>query len=316
MFLTNVKTKNWEIHRDELKLAPFHPKVNMESDGFNNLVSTSKEFCAPPGIIYVRPYTNHYQIIAGAENYYAFKEAFPHSNIPCSQLYLEEDNLIRFLYEHYLFHGYLDFVSTGLFYDEVMTFFDISAMKLSHIINIKESTISKSRKSAKLSEPVVQEYRNGNLSAEHAKYLCSVPKSEQMRYVRKVINDHLTSRELYKLLKPETKWKDLTTGKQRTETSDANEALIRVDEHTKHSEEQLSNVINAPVDLRLDSDNFYKGKAVIDFYSLEELEGIIEKLASRTKHPKCWKGRVVIDVDSLSQFNDMIDGVIGEDEYY
>jgi ParB family transcriptional regulator, chromosome partitioning protein len=121
-----------------------------------------------------------------------------------------------------------------------------------------------------LSAPVQQMLMAGDLEMGHARALLPLPAAQQVMAAQTIVSKHLTVRDAEKLASLQA------TGRQSS--------LIRAKTEKPRDiarlEEQLADHLTAAVDIRIAAKgkHKYSGDVVIRFGSLDELNGLLEKL--------------------------------------
>ena len=126
------------------------------------------------------------------------------------------------------------------------------------------TAITNTMRLLQLDDDVLELVENGELSAGHARALLGVNgKRAQYKAAREVINSSLSVRETEKLVKK------LNAPKKEKKQKEPDMFL-------ESQAEELTRLLNTRVSIRPGSKN--RGKVEIEYYSLEELEGLIERL--------------------------------------
>ena len=105
---------------------------------------------------------------------------------------------------------------------------------------------------------------NGDIEMGHARCLLSLPEVQQRSAALEIANSGLSVRQAEKLVKS---WPPTSKAKANEESNDPN---------IRHLENELSELLGMPVTLKQKSPK--AGELNIKYSSLEELEGVLERI--------------------------------------
>lgn len=134
-----------------------------------------------------------------------------------------------------------------------------SIRKMAKTTGKSHSAITQSLALLKLDIKVQELIKNGKLSKSHGRALSPVSKEKQYSLAQRAIQQKLSVRALEKLLK----------GKQSS-------VSITKDADTLRLERELSDYLGAPI--KLVQRQSSKGSLIIDYNTLDELEGVLDKI--------------------------------------
>jgi ParB family transcriptional regulator, chromosome partitioning protein len=121
-----------------------------------------------------------------------------------------------------------------------------------------------------LSAPVQQMLMAGDIEMGHARALLPLPAAQQVMAAQTIVSKHLTVRDAEKLASQQGPGRQSSLIRAKAEKP---RDIARL-------EEQLADHLTAPVDIRMTATgkHKYSGDVVIRFGSLDELNGLLEKL--------------------------------------
>jgi ParB family chromosome partitioning protein len=128
-----------------------------------------------------------------------------------------------------------------------------------------------------LAEPVQQMLMAGDIDMGHARALLALDKARQITHASEIVARKLSVREAERLV-------------ARAAAGARQQPLLRVKQPKSRDvvrlEEELSDLLTAPVEIRIKKRTRRgdQGEVTIAFGSLDELNGLIDKLRPRTRH--------------------------------
>ena len=307
---TGSKPKQLTLTHDMLKLAPYLPTIDIDVVAFDELVNNTIELMAPVGEILVRPYTDHYEILFGKEYFEAYRVALPTSKLPVISCYYSDEEAFSHCLRLYSLHYDLNPIAIADCYRAALECFKWSRSNLAKAIGIQRSTVTNRLELLKLTDDVKVAIQDGTLSIDHGKTLSRLPKSDQIRLCKLAIQNRWDTRTLYKKANPD--WKPKTA--LGVNSSPVPTALIK-DSYLMGLEEQLCDVIGAPIELNVDKKKNYKGNVDLKFFSLDELIGLVHKIEAHSSGDKKWKGSISLNVSDMNHLNDVL-GDLNPEELY
>jgi len=249
------ESKIQEIEMERIIPNPNQPRETIDIETLSNLSQSIKE----KGIlqpILVRRKDDKYEIIAGERRYLSAKSAglskIPAIILEVSDQEAFEISLIENLQREDLnpieiakaFQNYID--KYNVTHDELAKKIGISRVEVTNIIRLLQLPIE-----------IQEEVRRGNLTYGHARALLSIDEpSLQRNIAQKIIKDKLSVRETENLVKRSKELEEIP--------------------EIKVLERRLQEYLGSRVKIFPKTPE--KGKIVIEYKNIEELESIIEKL--------------------------------------
>jgi ParB family chromosome partitioning protein len=144
----------------------------------------------------------------------------------------------------------------------------LTQQQLAQMVGMSRTSVTNFLRLSQLQEPVKQLLMRGDLELGHAKVLLAVTGQRQIQLAQQVAARGLTVRATEKLVR------QATNGQPAAKTNTARDPnIVKV-------EQQISEQLNAKTDL-IHQDSG-KGKIVIQYHSLAELDGLLSKLGDKS----------------------------------
>jgi len=247
---------------------PFQPRADFSPDSLDELKQSIKE----KGVIQpitVRRITGGYQLISGERRVRAAREAGL-ATIPAfvMEIRSEEEMLELALIEN-LQREQLNPIEVAISYRRLMEECGLTQEAVSQAIGKDRSTVTNFLRLLKLPEEIQVAVRHGDISGGHARALVSLDdRSRQLKVFRKVLAKGLSVRETEQLARNGSQKAPRQAARGR---SGHTPALSSV-------EDRLRRLLGTRVHVR--SLQGGKGEIVIEYYSDEDLDRLIEVLDS------------------------------------
>jgi ParB family chromosome partitioning protein len=246
---------------DDIQMNPHQPRTVFNQEKIEELAHSIKE----KGIIQpllVKEADIGFQLIAGERRLRAAKLAGL-SKVPIIVKQVSEEEQIEYSLIENLQREDLNAIEEAEAYKKLMQDYKYTQQKLSEVLSKDRTTIANQIRLLKLPTMVKKSLAQNEISMGHARCLLSIVEPQKLREAhRLVIIKGLSVRETEKLAKK------LNQVKKKREPD--KESL-----YLKSLQENLMQCLGTKVKL---SKSGKKGKIVIEFYSPEELERIIERI--------------------------------------
>ncbi len=245
---------------------PYQPRTNFEPGALDEL----KKSILENGLIQpitVRRVDKHFELISGERRLRASKE-LGLKEIPAYviQVDTKEVMLALALIENVQRED-LNPIEIATSYRKLMVECNLSQEEIAEKVGKERSTITNSMRLLKLPNKIQQALISGTISAGHARALLSLPdESSQLAVFDKIIKEKLSVRNVEKLVKG-----DLPKSKVAKKTDDKN-SLDYISNASIES--KLRGIFGTKVLCKQKKDG--AGSIVIDFYSEDELERLLE----------------------------------------
>lgn len=260
--ITNAENEETGIR--ELKLNEIEPNINQPRKHFNDeklnqLAESIKQHGIVQPII-VKKEDETYRIIAGERRWRAARIAGL-STVPVIIKDLGSKQVMEIALIENLQREDLNAIEEAEAYDKLMKEFNLTQEQISISVGKSRSAVANSLRLLNLSDKMKVYVINEELTSGHARALMAIEDKEiQQKAAEEVIQRKLSVRETESLVKKYLSKKVKSNQKKK------NEEFLRI-------EENLQNIFGTKVQL---VSNNKKGKIVIEYYSNDELERIIE----------------------------------------
>ena len=249
---------------DEIQVNPYQPRTVFDQEKIEELTRSIKE----KGVIQpllVRKVGGGYQLVAGERRLRAAKKA-ELEKIPVVVKEISKAELLEYSLIENLQRENLNPIEEAEAYKRLMKDFDYTQQKVSQVLGKNRATVANQLRLLKLPGMVKKSLAKGEISMGHARGLLSLSELQKVKEAfRIVVGKGLSVRETEKLVKR------LSQEKKKKEPE---KRLI----HLEYVRNDLRQWLGTQVKIVKSGK---KGKIIIEFYSSEELERIIERIKGR-----------------------------------
>lgn len=271
--LLTDNNSNDESSVKELKINEIEPNNNQPRKKFDDeKLKTLSESIMQHGIvqpIIVRKDGNIYRIVAGERRWRAARLAGL-KTVPVVIKELTNKQVMEIAIIENIQREDLNPIEEAEAFDRLLNEYNMTQEELSNSIGKSRSAIANTIRLLGLNEKVKEHLINGEITSGHARALLSINEEDlQIEVCKEVIEKNLSVRETESLVKKNLKEKN----KVKIRRENRNEEIIKI-------EEDLKNIFGTKVKL-LDKNN--KGKILIEYYSNDDLERILEVINESVK---------------------------------
>lgn len=251
-----------EVHR--IKPNPFQPRENFDEAALEEL----KNSIAEKGIIQpitVRRVDDGYELIAGERRLRAVT-ALNIESIPAYVLEVRSDEeMLELSLIENIQREDLNPIDIARAYNKLLVDCNLTQEAVAKRVGKERSTVANFLRLLKLPPMIQESLRSGQLDMGHARALITIEDEQLQKSIwEKIIKDHLSVRDVERLVRQATK-------KKPTKEADQPSKSLFVLE----MEERLRNKFGTQVKINLKKKG---GNIEIEFYSDEELERLLEIL--------------------------------------
>ncbi|MDP2940463.1 MAG: ParB/RepB/Spo0J family partition protein [Candidatus Omnitrophota bacterium] len=250
------------LKTEQILPNPFQPRLDFNLERQNELIASIKErgFLQP---LLVRKTEIGFQLIAGERRLRAAKAL----NLPEVPVLIkkvkDEEVMVISLIEN-IQRQELNPIEEAQAFQRLIDEFQFTQDYVAQSVGKGRATVSNILRLLKLPQEIQQSISQGTITMSHARALLGLEHiSEQLKLFQDIISNQLSVREIENLVKTKTK------RHKRRLTS----PLAKKDPYVQEAEQELQQILATKVricPLRK------RGKIVIDFYSAEDLERILE----------------------------------------
>lgn len=250
------------------------PRKNFDEDALQELSESIKQFGVLQPLL-VQDKKDYYEIIAGERRWRAAKLAGI-KEIPVIIKDLTDQEIVEIALIENIQRENLNPIEEAFAYKRLLTEFNLKQDEVAERVSKSRTAVTNSMRLLKLDEKVQQMVIDDMISTGHARALLGISDSEK-QYVtaQKIFDEKLSVRETEKLVKKIQQEKDNPTPKEGTKIDPKMEAIFH------DLEEKMKAILGTKVAINQKDDK--KGKIEIEYYSMEELDRIIDLLRTITK---------------------------------
>ena len=250
------------IEIDEIAPNESQPRKTFNKEKLEELARSIKTHGVIQPIV-VRKQGSHYEVVAGERRWRAARIAGL-SEVPCIVRELtDEQNMLVAIIENVQRED-LNPIEEARGIRAMIEDYELTQDEVAKAVSKSRPYITNALRMLKLPDAVLDMVSAGKLSAGHARAILSAKEEEQTEIAKHVETKGLSVREAEKLSKKGLSFDRKKPGKHPTKNA-----------AVKQIESELSSALGTKVNL---SQNGNKGKIEIEYYSREELEGLIEVL--------------------------------------
>lgn len=250
------------IEIDEIAPNESQPRKTFNKEKLEELARSIKTHGVIQPIV-VRKQGSHYEVVAGERRWRAARIAGL-SEVPCIVRELtDEQNMLVAIIENVQRED-LNPIEEARGIRAMIEDYELTQDEVAKAVSKSRPYITNALRMLKLPDAVLDMVSAGKLSAGHARAILSAKEEEQTEIAKHVETKGLSVREAEKLSKKGLNFDRKKPGKHPTKNA-----------AVKQIESELSSALGTKVNL---SQNGNKGKIEIEYYSREELEGLIEAL--------------------------------------
>lgn len=258
---------------DALKVLPveflqpgkYQPRKDMTDEGLEELADSIKVQGVIQPIV-VRPLAkqDHYEIIAGERRWRAAQRA-ELAEVPAIIKHVEDNAAIAMSLIENIQREDLNAIEEAVALQRLKDEFELTHQEVADAVGKSRATVTNIMRLLSLSDSVRRMIEHGDLEMGHGRTLLSMPLEQQAAVAKQVVEKSLSVRETENLVR-----KLLNPTKKAAKT--AKSADI------KHLERNLSEYLGSPAEVQHQKNG--RGKVVLQYSSLEELDGILAKMGA------------------------------------
>lgn len=247
---------------EQLQPGKYQPRKDMSPDALEELASSIKTQGIIQPIV-VRPVSdNSYEIIAGERRWRASQIAEV-DTVPCIIKDVPDEAAVAIALIENIQREDLNAMEEAIALQRLQDEFELTHQEVADAVGKSRTSVTNYLRLNKLEQDVKTLMEHGDLEFGHAKVLLGLAGDEQILAARKVVAKDLTVRETEKLVNTIAEGEKPKAEKAK-------------DPDVKLLEQQLVEKLGAKVDISYNRKG--KGKLVISYASLEELDGIISHI--------------------------------------
>lgn len=257
-----------QVEIDKIIPNPYQPRMDFDQQALDELKRSIKEKGIIQPITVRRAKDGMYQLISGERRIRAAREAgFTHIPSYVIEVKRDEEMLELALIEN-LQREHLNPIEIAISYQRLIDECHFTHEQVSKTIGKDRTTVTNSIRLLKLSNPIQQSLRKGEISMGHARALINLPDEKtQMQVWKRIISEGLSVRKVEQIVRE--------IGTQGTKKA---KKVIRLHPATESTlqtiESKMRQILGTQVKIHFKSDG--KGEIVIEYYSNDDLERILD----------------------------------------
>jgi len=254
-----------------IKIEPnrAQPRTRFDEDALQELADSIKQYGIIEPIV-VQKREDHYEIIAGERRWRAARIAGL-KEVPVVVKEYSEDEIFTIALIENIQREDLNPIEEAVAYQKLIQELKLKQDEVAEKVSKSRTAITNSMRLLKLDQRVQQMLIDEMISEGHGRALLPITDSEeQFTLAMKVFDEKLSVRETEKLIKKLQEEKN-SPAKQEEETKDVSFIY-------RNLEEKLKRTLGTKVEIKNKANN--TGKIEIEYYSMDELERIVELMDS------------------------------------
>lgn len=250
------------------------PRKNFDEDALLELAESIKQFGVLQPLI-VQEKDGYYEIIAGERRWRAAKMANL-KEIPVIIKKLTEQEIVEISLIENIQRENLNPIEEAIAYKRLLTEFNLKQDEVAERVSKSRTAVTNSMRLLKLNEKVQQMVIDDMISTGHARTLLGITNLEKQYIVaQKIFDEKLSVRETEKLVKK------IQQEKENKNTEKVSKIDPKLEIICHDLEEKMKGILGTKVAIN-QKDN-KKGKIEIEYYSMDELDRIMDLLQTIQK---------------------------------
>jgi ParB family transcriptional regulator, chromosome partitioning protein len=264
-----VVTKTTSVSRiplEDIIPNPNQPRQDFDQQAINDLSESLKQHDIIQPLTVKQLPSGKYKLIAGERRWRAAKLAGI-KDVPVYIREADDKEVLELALLENLQRENLNAIEIGLSYQRLMDECSMTQEEVATRMGMDRSTVSNYIRMLKLPPDIVVGVRNGSLSMGHARALINAGEVDKQLYVyNTILSKKLSVRQTEELVKQLYKpGKPTATAQTKPQSGQFGKL-----------QDQLSNHFGTKV--KLDHKSTGRGKISVEYYSVEELNGLLEKM--------------------------------------
>ena len=250
------------------------PRKNFDEDALLELSESIKQFGMLQPLL-VKEKDGYYEIIAGERRWRAAKMANL-KEVPVIIKKLSDQEMVEISLIENIQRENLNPIEEAIAYKRLLTEFKLKQDEIAERVSKSRTAVTNSMRLLKLNEKVQQMVIDDMISTGHARALLGIENLEKQYVVaQKIFDEKLSVRETEKLVKKLQQEKEKITPEKENKLDPTLTAICH------DLEEKMKTIFGTKVAIN-QKDN-KKGKIEIEYYSMEELDRIMDLLGTIEK---------------------------------
>lgn len=249
----------FHINPSLIKANPYQPRRNFSDISLQELISSIREHGILQPLVVSRQ-GDAFELIAG-ERRFRSAQSLGLKEVPVIIRNADKQKKLELALIENLQRQNLDPVETAQAYKRLMEEFDLTQEEAAKKVGKARSTVANTLRLLDLPEEIQRALSTGRISEGHAKYLLGIDKpGRQMTLFRQIVNQNLSVEQ---------------TREMGKKVGGTKESRIKINPEDQVKEKKLRDFLGTKAKIRR---SLRGGKIILDFYSDEELDSIIDKI--------------------------------------
>lgn len=260
---TNVSSQSelQKISIEKLYPGKYQPRKDMSDEALVELANSIKSQGIIQPIVVRLISKDRYEIIAGERRWRASKLAGL-DIIPCLIKEVPDESAVAIALIENIQREDLNAMEEAIALERLLTEFELTHQEVADVVGKSRATVSNLLRLNNLNSEVKTYLEHGDIEMGHARALLALTDEEQNDTARIVVARELTVRETEALIK-------------KLQEPEKLNSVEKIDSDTQQLQQSLSEKIGSKVTISHNKKG--KGKMVISYTNLKELDGIIAK---------------------------------------
>ena len=243
------------------------PRKNFDEDALLELSESIKQFGVLQPLL-VQDKNGYYEIIAGERRWRAAKMAGL-KEVPVIIKDLTEQEIVEISLIENIQRENLNPIEEAIAYKRLLTEFNLKQDEVAERVSKSRTAVTNSMRLLKLNEKVQQMVIDDMITTGHARALLGIENQEKQFHVaQKIFDEKLSVRAPEKLVKKIQQEKEESKPKKEEKIDPKMEAIL------SDLEETMKGILGTKVAINRKDEK--KGKIEIEYYSMDELDRIID----------------------------------------
>jgi ParB family chromosome partitioning protein len=253
-----------ELPVDIIQRGKYQPRRDMHPEALEELAESIKAQGVMQPIV-VRPISkDKYEIIAGERRWRATQLAGL-DTIPALIRHVPDEAAVAMALIENIQRENLNAMEEALALSRLQQEFDLTQQEVAQAVGKSRSTVTNLLRLMSLRDDVQRMLEHGDIEMGHAKAILGLPQEEQSHAANTVVSKGLSVRQTESLVRRLAE--QAKPGKKESH---------KLDPDIKHLQDQLSEKVGVPVMIQHSAKG--KGKLVLKYNSLDELDGILNHI--------------------------------------
>ncbi|WP_322521435.1 ParB/RepB/Spo0J family partition protein [Guyparkeria halophila] len=255
-----------ELAVDLIRPNPFQPRTRFDEAALTELADSIRAQGVIQPVV-VRRRSGEYELIAGERRWRAAQKAGL-DHIPAVVREIDDNQAAAMALIENLQREDLDAIEQAQAMQRLVKEFELTHQQVADVLGVSRPAVSNALRLLELAAPVQKLLRERKIEAGHARSLAVLPKKEQAGIADKVVSRTLTVRQVESMV-----GRYLKAATPAPEDDD--------DPDARALERRLGEALGTAVTIQANRRG--KGRVVLAFDSLDQLDGLIERLVGRAE---------------------------------